>query len=163
MCMSKLHFTDLCHWSACSKTVSLHVVISLSLLHNYSLSILSPLQKVLYTLSVNVLEVMCRVFYKQSMVHSEVRKLCIHPTWFIWNKDLIINVFYKMKQNLLYYFSCLCLRGFLNCCFVTCSIYICTCYFRGLLIISQTQAHIFSKWKLYNSIRYSAVQLKNVP
>ena len=41
------------------------------------------------------------------MVQSEVRRLYIHPTWFICNEDFIVKVFHKIKLNLLYYCSCL--------------------------------------------------------
>ena len=40
-----------------------------------------------------VLNVVCWGFYKQSMVQSKGRKLCVHPTWWICNEDFTINVF----------------------------------------------------------------------
>ena len=57
--------------------------------------------------TVCVLDVVCRAFYKQSMVQSEVRKLCVHPTWFIYSEDFTVNEFDEMKLNLFYlFFTC---------------------------------------------------------
>ena len=42
-----------------------------------------------YFVIVCVLDVVCRAFYKRSMVQSEVRKSCAHPTWFIYNEAIV--------------------------------------------------------------------------
>ena len=41
------------------------------------------------TVIVCVLDVVCRAFYKQSMVQSEVRKLCVYPTKFIYSEAVV--------------------------------------------------------------------------
>ena len=89
-----------------------------------------------------VLDVVCRAFYKQSMVQSEGRKLDVHPTWFIrfYSQCFSLNEIefvsllfmcgpYISLNNLLHcrYFSIL---------FISC---------RTLLSNLQTQVHNFSK------------------
>ena len=59
-----------------------------------------PLHKSTLTHIYNILTLLlfvCRDFYKQSVVQSEVWKLYVHPTWFICNQDSIVNVFRKIK------------------------------------------------------------------
>ena len=36
-------------------------------------------------------DVVCRAFYKQSMVKSEVGKMLVYCTWFVSNEDFIIS------------------------------------------------------------------------
>ena len=48
-----------------------------------------------------IADVLYRSFHKQSMVQSEVRELCVHPTWFICNEDFIVNVLQNMKLTLI--------------------------------------------------------------
>ena len=58
------------------------------------LFLVSPPQTLQYTVScfiVCVLDVVCTAFYKQSMVQSEIRKYCVHPTWFICSEDFSLN------------------------------------------------------------------------
>ena len=49
-----------------------------------------------------MLDAVYRAFYKQSMMQSDVRKLCVHPTWLICSEYFEVNVFDKMKLNLLH-------------------------------------------------------------
>ena len=37
---------------------------------------------------------------------SEVRKLLVHPTWFIGYEDFMANFFHKIKQFVLLLFMC---------------------------------------------------------
>ena len=80
------------------KDVLLSCVNAQELLQNYSLSLVSPPQTVLQDTV---------TFYCFCVGHcvSEVRKLCDHPTWFSCSEDSIVNVFHKIKLNLLHYIS----------------------------------------------------------
>ena len=57
-----------------------------------------------------VLGAVCTAFYKQSMMQSDVRQHCVHPTWLICSEAvrpdpffwLWFNSQHKMKLNLLY-------------------------------------------------------------
>ena len=47
---------------------------------------------------------MCRTFYKQSVEQSEVGKLCVHPTWFIWDGDFIL-IFFPWQSSWIFFIT----------------------------------------------------------